>query len=666
MRALMLALLLGTAATTALAQDAKDWPSYGRDSGGTRFSPLKQITPANVAKLKLAWSYDMRPKDVAKPDNAALEAMAQTRWISQSGIRPMPMPGGGLSPVAAGAPRAATPRLVATPSSGSQFTPIVVKGVMYLATPFNRIAALEATTGQEKWVLVLPANEQAAPRGMHYWAGDAKNAARLVITTRSNKLITVDPASGKIITSFGQDGWLDLRTPDVMNGFANGNLAGNALPVMYQNLIIAGSRGQENPNDGPKGDVRAYDVLTGQLVWTFHAIPEPGDPNFGTWQGDSWKKRAGVNVWNMPTVDEQRGIVYLPFAAPANDRNGSDRIGDDLYGNALVAVDAKTGKYLWHFQTIHHDIWDSDLPAAPTFLDVKRDGKVIPAIAAINKKSLLFILDRVTGKPLYEVKETPVPASDLPGEQASPTQPIPAKPPPLARQAVDLPGDISDVTPEHEAFCKKWVADNKMVGTKTFQPLGFNVATVTFPGSGGGVNWGGGAFDKANGNYLINITNQGSLQFWAYNPAGQLVQTTSANSWFSDVRDGGMPCQKGPWGELVAVNVSTGDIAWRTTLGITEKLPADKQQTGRPNVGGPMVTAGGLIFIAATDDKRLRAFDAKTGKQVWETKLAAAGYATPMTFQGRDGKQYVSLIATGGSYLGAPSTSDNLVTYALP
>lgn len=670
MRAFMIALLCGASfAGGAHAQERNDWANYGRDAGQTRFSPLKQITPSNAGRLKLAWSYDMRPADMAKPDPAALERVAQQRWNAQSGIRPMPMPGGLIIPPP---PRAASPtaaedaKAASIPGSGSQFTPIVVDGTMYLGTPFGRVVALDPVTGKEQWALHLPRNEQTTPRGLHYWHGDARNPARLVVMTRSNKLVTIDPKTGQIITSFGKDGWLDLRTADVMNGFANGVLAGNALPVMYKNLVIVGSRGQENPPEGPKGDVRGFDVVTGEQVWNFHSIPEPGDPNFGSWEGDSWKNRAGVNVWNMIAVDERRGIAYLPFGAPAYDRDGRDRAGDGLYGNAVVAVDAATGKYLWHFQTIHHDIWDFDIAAAPTLLDVKRNGKVIPAVAVINKSAILFVLDRVTGKPLFDVKETPVPASDVPGERASPTQPIPVKPPPLGRTSIDLATDISDVTPEHEAFCKKWVADNKMVGAKQFQPLGFNVATVTFPGSGGGANWGGGAFDAANGNYIINITNQGSLQFLAFNPAGKLVMPTGGNSWFADTRNGGMQCQKGPWGELVAVNVNTGDIAWRSTLGVSDWLPKEKQMTGRPNVGGPIVTAGGLVFIAATDDKRFRAFDAKSGRQVWETRLAAAGHATPITYLGRDGKQYVSLVATGGSYVGSPSTSDNLVTYALP
>jgi len=663
-------LLAGVSGTAAMAQSATDWPNYGYDAGGTRFSPLKQITPANVSRLKPAWSYDMRPADVPKPDIEDLKARAQRNWIAQAGVRPMPMPGGVKPP-----PGTATPPVPGgmgappVPSSASEFTPLVVNGVMYLSTSFGRVVALDPVTGKEKWVFRLPHDEMIssgrAVRGFHYWPGDKANGPRLVIVTANLKLFTLDPATGKLNSTFGDGGVLSLRTPDVLGNYPNGQLSADAFPVMYKNVVIVGSRGQENPPQGPRGDVRGVDVITGKTLWKFNAIPEPGEPNFGTWQGDSWKNVAGVNTWNMLTVDEARGVVYLPFATPAFDRDGRGRIGDGLYGTSLVAVDAATGKYIWHFQTVHHDLWDNDMPVAPTLMDVKMGGKVIPAVAAINKSTILFILDRTTGKPLFKVNETPVPASHVPGEVASPTQPIPVKPPPLAKQGVDLDKDISDITPEHEAFCRKLVADNRMVGTTMYTPVGFNEATVTFPGTGGGVNWGGGAFDKANGNFVINVTNQGSLQFLAFAPDGKLQLTTSANSWFADVRDGGMQCQKGPWGELVAVNVSTGDIAWRTTLGVTDKLPADKRLTGRPNVGGPIVTAGGLIFIAATDDKRFRAFDAKTGKQVWEAPLAASGHATPMTYKGRDGKQYVSLVATGGSYIGSPNTSDLLVTYAL-
>jgi quinoprotein glucose dehydrogenase len=649
-------------ADRADSQSSSDWPFYGYDAGSTRFSPLRQITPANVSHLKLAWTYDMRPAGVPKPDNKVLEAQSQAIWIRQQGVT-IPPPG---APMAI---RGIGGRVDPAPSSAEEFTPIVVDNTMFVGTPFGRVVALDATTGKEKWAFHLSGNEPIVTvrsvRGFHYWPGDRNNKPRLVIVSAELKLFTLDPQTGKINSTFGKDGILDLRTSDVMGNFPNGVLGANSMPVMYQNVIIVGSRGQENPTDGPRGDVRGIDIISGKTLWKFDAIPEPGEPNFGTWQGDSWKNRAGVDTWNMITVDDKRGIAYLPFGAPAYDRNGATRIGNGLYGNALVAIDAKTGKYLWHFQTIHHDVWDDDIPGTPTLLDVKRDGKIISAVAAINKTAILFILDRVTGKPLFDVIETPVPKGEVPGDVTSPTQPIPVKPEQLARASIDLDNDISDITPEHEAWCKKWVADNHMVSTVRFQPLGFNKATVIFPGAGGGVNWGGGAFDKADGNYIVNITNQGSFEYMAMTPDGRLVMATSPNSWFADVRDGGMQCQKGLWGELVAVNVSTGNISWRSTLGVTDWLPKDKQLTGRPSTGGPIVTAGGLVFIAATDDRRFRAFDAKTGKQLWEAKLDASGHATPLTYLGKDGKQYVALIATGGSYQADPATSDNLVAYAL-
>jgi quinoprotein glucose dehydrogenase len=554
---------------------------------------------------------------------------------------------------------------VSGPNSGSEFTPIVVNGVMYFGSPFGRVVALDATTGKELWALKLRKYEQTAPRGIAYWPGDKTNAGRLVVTLLSNRVFTVDPKTGAINSKFGEDGILNLRTPEVMGNFPNGQLAANAMPVLYRNLMIIGSRGQENPRSGPRGDVRAFDIVTGKLVWKFNAIPEPGEKNFGTWGGDSWKDRAGVNVWNSATVDERRGIVYLGFGSPAFDRDGTDRPGAGLYGTSLVAVDARSGKYLWHFQTVHHDIWDTDMPSVPTLMDVRKGGRVIPAVSAMTKTSLLFLLDRVTGKPIYDVVEKPVPPSTVPGETAWPTQPFPVKPEPLARQSVDLTTEISDVTPDHQAWCKRLVSEWKLKGAEQFTPIGYNEFTVHFPGIFGGMDWWGGAFDKRNGYYIANVSNQASIQMLRKGRDGKIELGVQPGTWFANPLTG-MPCQQGPWGELMAVDVSKGEIAWRVPLGVTDSLPADKQLTGRPMMGGPVVTAGGVVFVAATDDKRFRAFDVKTGKLLWETRLEAAGHATPLTYQGKDGKQYVAIIATGGTFLTSPSTSDNLVVYALP
>lgn len=649
--------LLCAAITSAgSAEQGEDWPVFGYDAGSTRFSPLTQINPDNVDRLKLAWSYDMRPEGMPKPDPERLRLVTRERRQSQGLVQAGPP----RPPAWATAPEA-------IPSSGSEFTPIVVDGTMYFGSPFGRVVALDATTGKEKWVLVLPRDEQTAPRGLAYWQGDDRHSPRLVVTLRSNKVITIDPASGKINSLFGKDGVLDLRSAEVLGNFPYGVLGVNGLPVLYRNLMIFGSRGQEYPRKGPRGDVRAFDVITGKMVWKFNSIPEPDEPNFGTWEGNSWKDRAGVNVWNAPTVDEERGIVYLPFGTPAYDREGTDRAGIGLYGTSLVAVDARTGKYLWHFQTVHHDIWDLDMPVLPTLMDVRRGGRTIPAVAVMTKTSLLFVLDRVTGKPLFKIKEIPVPASETPGEKAWPTQPIPTRPEPLTRTSIDLPREIADLTPEHRERCLKLVDDFQMEGTKMYQPIGYNKVGVHFPGIFGGVDWWGGAFDKKNGYYIINTMSLGSVMKLRTAPDGSIESGTSAVFWFSDMSGNMMmPCQTPPWGELMAVDVSAGKIVWRRTLGVTDSLPEAKRDTGRPMMGGPIVTASGLIFIAATDDERFRAFDVKTGKLLWETKLDAAGGTTPLTYRGKDGKQYVALIATGGTYLTFPSTSDNLVAYALP
>ena len=397
-----------------------------------------------------------------------------------------------------------------------------------------------------------------------------------------------------------------------------------------------------------------------------------------TWAGDSWKNRSGVNVWGFMTVDVQRGIVYMPFGAPSVDQYGGDREGDNLFGTSLVAADANTGKYLWHFQVVRHDIWDADLSAAPALIDVKQGGRTIPAVAVIGKTSLLFLLDRVTGKPIYGVEERPVAQSEVPLERTSKTQPFPVKPPPLSRMSMSA-ADIATVTPELEAACRKLIEGMQLGGP--YLPVSHNRLRAQFPGNHGGVNWGGISFNPQLGYLFISTSELGQisgLKDRAPNATGAARGEGQGNRVHPDAPYEGVPgggrfkdntlnmmCQQPPWGQLTAVNVNTGEFAWRVPLGITESLPPDKQNTGRPGNGGTIATAGGLVFVGATDDSRFRAFDAKSGKELWTFKLAGAAQATPMTYEGRDGRQYVVIAATGGGFFGNPVTDDSIMAFAL-
>jgi quinoprotein glucose dehydrogenase len=361
-------------------------------------------------------------------------------------------------------------------------------------------------------------------------------------------------------------------------------------------------------------------------------------------------------------LDEARGIVYLPLGAPTFDRWGGDRKGANLFSDSIVALDATTGKYLWHFQTVHHDIWDLDLPSA-TLVDVKKGGKNIPAIAIMNKTAMLFLLNRVTGEPIYEVKEVPVPTdTDIPDESPWPTQPMPVQPPPLARLEFKM-SDIADVTPEHRAFCEQLIKEKNIVESKLFQPLRGDSAVASFPGSLGGVDWGGGAFDPSLGYFIVNTNDLAGPQQMAKRPDGSWG-LKDGYVYFWDQKNR-LPCQQPPWGSLYAVDVNTGTIAWRSTLGVSDNLPEAVKNTGRISAGGPIVTASGLTFIGATDDSRIRAFETKTGKELWTFKLPASIYGTPITYQSKDGKQFVAAVHTGG-FAGDPVNSDEVTAFALP
>jgi len=593
----------------------KDWPAYGHDAGGGRFSPLTQITPDNVSKLAVAWTYHMNPT---------------------------PQTSGGRVPT-------------------STTTPLMVDGLLYLGTPYGRVVALDATSGKQVWAYQLPGSDQPPFRGLGYWPGDGKTGARIIFGSAQGKLIALDAKTGAPAKGFGDNGIVETRTPEILNGLPNAYYSYSSPPGIYKNLAIFGSRVQESPSKGAAGDVRAWDIRTGKLAWTFHSIPKPGETFHDTWQDDGWQQRSGVNVWNMLTVDAKRGIAYLPFGAPTFDRYGGDHKGLNLFSDSLVAVDANTGKYLWHFQVTHHDIWDYDLDTPPVLLDVKKDGKTIPALAAMNKSALLFILDRVTGEPIFGVTETPVPPSPVAGETAWPTQPIPNKPVQLARNSFDL-SEVADLTPEHRAVCQAMIDKDHLTGSKRFEPIPADHAIIRFPGGEGGPEWAGGAFDPKLGLFIVNTNNFGYIEKLVQQPNGEWNMTSGR---FVDPKTR-LYCQNPPWGMLTAVNVNTGDIAWQVNLGISDLLPEGKKNTGRPSNGGPIVTAGGLTFIAGTDDQRIRAFDSKTGKELWTYRLDYSAHATPITYQGKDGRQYVAVVATGGSYLASPSGGDSLVVFALP
>ena len=623
---LLLSLFVWLRFPSDASQEASgSWPMVNLDSGAMRYSPLRQITPATVGRLKVAWIYHMKPAPAAgsAPDNA---------W------RP------------------------------SEDQPLVVGNTMFVVTPYSRVVALDPASGREKWVFVIPGSDQASLRGAAYWPGDASSGPALFFGTSHGFLYSISAATGKLNTGFGNNGAVNLRTPEVMSTGPDKLYILPSPPVIYKNLVITGAgpgegHGGAGGGLGPAGDTRAWDIHTGKLVWTFHSVPRPGEAGHETWGGDSWKPRSGVNVWGYMTVDQERGIVYMPFGAPNYDRVGTDRPGDNLFGTSIVAADAATGKLLWYFQVVHHDIWDYDTEAPPTLVDVHRDGKTIPAVVIVNKTGLMFVLDRVSGNPLFPVVEKPVPPSDVPGEHASPTQPFPVAPEPLAQTSVQLYHDL----PDHAAWCKAYVDDNHMLlAQQPYTPPAFNRYSLNMPGTHGGVNYAGGAFDPTLGLFVVNVNNLGQPMRIVRDESGGY---TNSGPFAGTVRfwnpEKHLPCTEPPWGELVAVDVNSGKIAWRSILGVTDAFPEGKQHTGRPGLGGPIVTAGGLTFIGASDDARFRAFDTKTGQELWSYHLPAAAESIPITYNDERGQQFVAIVSTGGGLLRAPLLSDQLIAFTI-
>jgi quinoprotein glucose dehydrogenase len=543
----------------------------------------------------------------------------------------------------------------------------MVNGKLYMPTPYGTVIALDPVTGVEAWSFKLD-HGRPAGRGVAYWHGDQQTAPSILFGTSDGRLLSLNAETGKATAGFGVNGAIDIKT-DVLNGFPNAQFDVTSPVTIYKDLAIVGGQIQESPGTGASGDPRAWDVHSGKLVWRFHSVPHPGEVGNETWEGDSWKNRSGTNVWGLMSVDVERGLLYIPFGSPAFDFYAADRKGKNLFGNSLVALHADTGTLAWYFQVVHHDTWDYDLESAPVLMDVVQAGKTIPALGITSKNGLLFILDRRDGNPVYGVEERPVPVSEVPGEPGWPTQPFPLKPPPLGRHSFS-PDEIADVTPEQKKFCTDLLAtEGGMKSGGPYTHYGPKL-TIVFPGTLGTTNWPGMSFNPELGYLFVNtvdIADVGKI-VKAADGADPAYERTSpwgmyARFWNNDKF---WPCQQPPWGQLWAINVNTGEVAWKEPFGIVEELDAKGiHGTGTLNFGGSIATAGGLLFIAATNDQRFRAFEAATGKELWSTKLETGSYTIPMTYEGRNGKQYVVIVASGGSFYDT-SAGDSVIAFALP
>jgi glucose dehydrogenase len=588
-----------------------DWPAYGHDPTGQRYSPLGKINSGNVPRLHLAWQYGIDPGGV-NPD-------AATRFVSST-----------------------------------EAVPIMVDGILYSPTLQHTIVALEPESGKEIWKYDLGKTAGAPLRGVSYWPGDNGTPPEILAGTSDGRLIALNAKTGKPAPGFADEGTLNLRA-GVTEKFPNAPYHMSSPGLVYKNLIVTGAQGKEDDPEGPAMDVRAWDLHTGKLVWTFHTIPHPGEAGYETWPKDYWVTAGSPSNWGAITFDAQRGLIFLPIGQPAAQYYGGARPGRNLYSCSIVALDANTGKVRWSFQLTHHDLWDYDAEAAPSLMEIARDGKKIPVVVAVSKPGLMFFLERETGRPVYPVEERPVPQSDVPGERTSPTQPFPQKPPPLARQSVK-PDEIFTGEAAHENFCRDLVG--KIGGIHnlgSYTPYSSEEFRVIFPGQQGGPNYGGVAVDPRLSYVFVNVRNVAGMGRMARSKEGDQVAwrrfsplgAGSVNARFWDPSNQ-LPCQKPPWAELMAVAANTGDIVWRVPLGTSDDMEAAGiHNTGAFGQGGPIATAGGLVFIAGTNDKRFRAFDSHTGKMLWETKLDAEGHTNPMTYLGKNGKQYVVIMSSG-------------------
>lgn len=592
---------------------AREWQHYGGDVGAGRYSPLDQINRHNVSDLKVAWTY--RTGDALQ-----------------------------------------------RPATTIECTPIVVDGRMYVSTATLQVHALDAATGRKLWSFDPRGGRplRGSPgvnRGVTYWQNPGRPEDRRIFMPVRDMLYSIDAGTGKPTPGFGQGGVVDLKE-DFDHDMTGLSFNLTSPVVAYQDLIIAGGGGAEGPYPEAPGHIRGYDAATGKRRWIFHTTPRPGQFGNDTWEGDSWKTTGGTNNWGGMSLDPERGWVFASIGSPAFDFYGGNRKGANLFGNCVLALDASTGERKWHFQTVHHDVWDYDLPCQPALINMTRGGRTFEAVVQPTKMGMIFFFDRETGKPVFPVEERPMPASDVAGEELWPTQPFPVKPPPLCRQGF-MPDQITDISPEAHTFVKE-IYDRSRVGA-LYTPPSLQ-GTIIHPGFRGGALWGGCSHDPAANRLFVNTsewTNRITLA-----PAREDQPFDYALPERAILQDPEKyPGIKPPWGYLTAIDLDSGEFAWRVVAGEIPELKARGiTGTGSHMHGGTIATAGGLIFLGGTFDMKFRAHDSSNGKVVWEHQLNAGGFATPSTYEA-EGRQYVVIAAGGGQAVS--NSGDEFVAFAL-
>ena len=612
-----LSLLVGCQTALERTERGVEWPIYGGDSGGMKYSPLTQINRSNVQLLELAWTWKTGEEPLLGPRRPR----GHDVWPGMF-----------------------------------EATPLMIGDSLYLSTPFNRVVALNASTGAELWSYDPRAYEWGRTdthRGVATWTNGEER--RIFINTRW-RLIAIDASTGTPIPTFGQNGEIDLTKNLIWEVHSKLHYRNTSPPVVYENLVIVGSgmwdRGAVYKRS-PPGDVQAFDVRTGRRVWSFHTIPQEGEFGNETWEDDSWSYTGNTNVWGPFTVDDRRGLVYLPVSAANSDYYGGHRKGDNLFSQTIVCLNANTGERVWHFQTIHHGLWDWDLSSPPNLVTIQVDGRTIDAVVMLGKTGFAYVFDRVTGEPVWPIEERRVPESDVPGERVSPTQPFPTKPPPFSKQGFTL-DDVIDFTPEVRAMAIEKIKDYRL--GPLFTPPSLE-GTIIMPGGGGGANYGGAAFDPEGGVLYVRSTNLlGLLKLEKNEPGvGEVDYEMRISDMVLEDAVDGLPISQPPYAVLTAIDLNAGEHVWQVTLGDSPWIRNHPllQQVELPQLGiaisvglsGPLVTRGGLVFISG-GSSALYAIDSLSGETLWKADLGGGGYGNPMTYQTRSGRQYV-VIATG-------------------